>query len=86
MDPITGKLRDTENEDKDYDEINLIEPGFNSGLNQVMGPISESIWVTENDMVILPGSYYEDPIFIWEPSPGCYCYRIILIQEPRRQL
>jgi aldose sugar dehydrogenase len=24
--------------------------------------------VTENDMVILPGSYYEDPIFSWEPS------------------
>jgi aldose sugar dehydrogenase len=24
--------------------------------------------VTENDMVILPGSYYEDPIFSWEQS------------------
>ena len=51
-------------------EINLVEPGFNSIQNQVMRPILESIWVTESDMVILPGSYYEDPIFSWEPSLG----------------
>ncbi len=70
IDPITGKLWDTENGDKDYDEINLVEPGFNSGWNQVMGPISESTGITENDMVILPGSYYGDPIFSWEPSLG----------------
>jgi aldose sugar dehydrogenase len=70
IDPITGKLWDTENGDKVYDEINLVEPGFNSRWNQVMGPNSESIWVTENYMVILPDSYYDHLIFIWEPSLG----------------
>lgn len=34
-----------------------------------MGPISESS-VTINDLVGLPGSYYGDPIFSWEPSLG----------------
>lgn len=68
MDPITGKLWDTENEDKDYDEVNLVEPGFNSGWNQVMESISDPIRVMEKDKVILPGTYYEDPIFSWEPS------------------
>lgn len=31
IDPVTNNLRDTENGDKDYDEINLVYPGFNSG-------------------------------------------------------
>lgn len=30
VDPVTGVLWDTENGDKDFDEINLIKPGFNS--------------------------------------------------------
>lgn len=69
IDPVTGTLWDTENGDKDYDEINLIYPGFNSGWKQLMGPISNN-GVTENDLVKLPGSYYGDPIFSWEPSLG----------------
>jgi glucose/arabinose dehydrogenase len=35
FDPITGKLWDTENGGRD--EINLVEPGFNSGWKQVSG-------------------------------------------------
>ena len=69
IDPVTGNLWDTENGDKDYDEINLVYPGFNSGWKQLMGPISNS-GVTENDLAILSGSYYGDPIFSWEPSLG----------------
>ncbi len=69
IDPVTGNLWDTENGDEDYDEINLVYPGFNSGWKQLMGPISNS-GVTENDLAILPGSYYGDPIFSWEPSLG----------------
>ena len=69
IDPVTGTLWDTENGDKDFDEINLIYPGFNSGWKQLMGPISNN-GVTENDLVKLPGSYYGDPIFSWEPSLG----------------
>jgi aldose sugar dehydrogenase len=37
FDPITGKLWDTENGPKFGDEINLVEPGFNSGWNKVVG-------------------------------------------------
>ena len=31
VDPVTGVLWDTENGDKDFDEINLVKPRFNSG-------------------------------------------------------
>ena len=39
FDPITGKLWDTENGEDVYDEINLVEAGFNSGWKAVIGPI-----------------------------------------------
>ena len=37
FDPITGKLWNTENGEDFGDEINLVEPGFNSGWNKVQG-------------------------------------------------
>jgi hypothetical protein len=37
FDPITGKLWDTENGVIFGDEINLVEPGFNSGWNKIDG-------------------------------------------------
>jgi aldose sugar dehydrogenase len=37
FDPVTGKLWDTENGPDHGDEINLVEPGFNSGWGVVMG-------------------------------------------------
>ena len=37
FDPVTGKLWDTENGATYGDEINLVEPGFNSGWQQVQG-------------------------------------------------
>lgn len=42
FDPITGKLWDTENGPGYGDEINLVEPGFNSGWNkaQAMWPVT----------------------------------------------
>jgi aldose sugar dehydrogenase len=42
FDPVSGKLWDTENGPTFGDEINLVEPGFNSGWVQVMG-----IWTPE---------------------------------------
>jgi|TARA_B100001971_G_scaffold180803_1_gene177217 hypothetical protein len=39
VDPVTGYLWDTENGDNYYDEINLVQPGFNSGWKMVMGPV-----------------------------------------------
>ncbi|HSF49750.1 MAG TPA: PQQ-dependent sugar dehydrogenase [Nitrososphaeraceae archaeon] len=37
FDPITGKLWDTENGPQFGDEINLVEPGFNSGADKIYG-------------------------------------------------
>ncbi|HEX6294928.1 MAG TPA: PQQ-dependent sugar dehydrogenase [Nitrososphaeraceae archaeon] len=37
FDPITGKLWDTENGPQFGDEINLVEPGFNSGADKFYG-------------------------------------------------
>jgi glucose/arabinose dehydrogenase len=37
FDPLTGKLWDTENGDACCDEINLVDPGFNSGWRKVAG-------------------------------------------------
>jgi glucose/arabinose dehydrogenase len=37
FDPVTGKLWDTENGPEYGDEINLVEPGFNSGWSTVQG-------------------------------------------------
>jgi aldose sugar dehydrogenase len=37
FDPVTGNLWDTENGPGYGDEINLVEPGFNSGWGRVMG-------------------------------------------------
>ena len=37
FDPVTGNLWDTENGPGFGDEINLVEPGFNSGWSRVQG-------------------------------------------------
>jgi glucose/arabinose dehydrogenase len=40
FDPKSGNLWDQENGEDAYDELNLIEPGMNSGWIQVIGPLS----------------------------------------------
>ena len=45
FDPVTGKLWDTENGPNYGDEINLIEPGFNSGWAQIQG-----IWTPKGEI------------------------------------
>ena len=67
FDPLTGNLWDTENGPASFDEINLVRPGFNSGWQTVMGPISLS-GDTEDDLVNFPGSQYADPKFSWAES------------------
>jgi glucose/arabinose dehydrogenase len=69
IDPITGTLWEAENGDEDYDEINLVKPGFNSGWKKLMGPMSESE-LKQKDLVNFPGSHYSDPVFSWNPSLG----------------
>jgi aldose sugar dehydrogenase len=70
FDPVTGKLWDAENGEDVFDEINLVEPGFNSGWKSVMGPMSTNVGVSESDLVNIPGSYYADPAFSWAESRG----------------
>ena len=43
FDPVTGKMWDTENGPTFGDEINLVEPGFNSGWVKVQG-----IWYVQS--------------------------------------
>ena len=70
FDPVTGKMWDAENGEDVFDEINLVEPGFNSGWKQVMGPISANTGVSESNLVNMPGSQYLDPAFSWAESRG----------------
>ena len=73
VDPISGLLWDTENGLDSYDEVNIVYPGFNSGWNQIMGPISDSDTEQadlEEELVIFDGSKYVDPVFSWEEPIG----------------
>jgi glucose/arabinose dehydrogenase len=73
MDPISGLLWDTENGPDSYDEMNIVHPGFNSGWNQIMGPISHSSIEQEDleeELMIFDGSKYADPIFSWKDPVG----------------
>ena len=78
FDPLTGKLWDTENGPSFGDEINLIEPGFNSGWKDVQG-----IWKVkggmEGNVALNPSdgladfggkAKYSAPEFIWENVVG----------------
>lgn len=70
FDPLSKKLWDTENGEKTYDEINLVNPGFNSGWKKIMGPIERNTSVTTQQLVNFPGSHYSDPVFSWLKSIG----------------
>jgi aldose sugar dehydrogenase len=70
FDPVTGRLWITENGDDAYDEINIIEPGFNSGWHKIMGPIGRTNMTVENDLIIFDGAKYQDPIFSWHTPVG----------------
>jgi aldose sugar dehydrogenase len=69
FDPLTGILWDAENGPTEYDEINIVLPGFNSGWNRVMGPIGIE-GITTQDLVQFQGSHYADPVFSWLESDG----------------
>jgi glucose/arabinose dehydrogenase len=69
FDPVSGTLWATENGPDRHDEINVVQPGFNSGWERVMGPMSQSS-ASEGDLVMLDGAHYADPAFSWEGSRG----------------
>jgi aldose sugar dehydrogenase len=64
FDPVTQKLWMTENGPDAYDEINLAEPGFNSGWVHIMGPDARSPQGSDG-LFQVPGSHYADPKFSW---------------------
>ena len=71
FDPLTAKLWDTENGEDMYDEINVVEPGFNSGWYKIMGPISRNNNSDiESELVKFNGSHYLDPVFSWFTTIG----------------
>jgi aldose sugar dehydrogenase len=69
FDPITGKLWDTENGPSQYDEINIVIPGFNSGWEKIQGPIARANETTDV-LVQFNGSHYADPVFSWRQPPA----------------
>ncbi len=69
FDSVTGKLWDTENGPDAYDEINLVEPGFNSGWEKIMGPDRRDPQGVAS-LFSLAGSHYADPKFSWRTPVG----------------
>jgi glucose/arabinose dehydrogenase len=69
FDPVTGNLWDTENGPESGDEINLVEPGFNSGWEVVQG-----IMRNYQDISLLENfggkGKYSDPELAWEKNVG----------------
>jgi glucose/arabinose dehydrogenase len=65
-DPITSSLWMTENGPNDYDEVNRVTPGMNSGWNKLEGPDSRDPQGLA-DLWNMPGSVstYSDPEFSW---------------------
>ena len=77
FDPVTGKLWDTENGAACCDEINLVDPGFNSGWRKVQG-FWEVKGNTYGNMVQNPTDLvdfggkgkYRSPEFVWLNTTG----------------
>src|SRR5918992_655707 len=80
FDPVTGNIWDTENGPKFGDEINLVEPGFNSGWSEVQG-----MWTREGggdrssqNVILNPANLldfggkakYSPPEFTWVHNIG----------------
>ncbi len=93
FDPVTGDLWDTENGPTEYDEINRVVPGLNSGWTQIMGPdLRDPQGVA--DLWMAPGAVYKDPVFSWavpiaptalafpaSPLVGCGQYHNLLVGD-----
>jgi glucose/arabinose dehydrogenase len=65
FDPVTGDLWDTENGASDFDEINRVFKGFNSGWEKIMGPSSRRGGVPGDLVSLGPAAVYDDPRFSW---------------------
>jgi aldose sugar dehydrogenase len=73
FDPVTGNIWDTENGPGEGDEINLVEPGFNSGWQEIQGMASSNAdgFNLEENIVDFEGKgKYSDPEFEWRETLG----------------
>ncbi|MGB8034404.1 MAG: PQQ-dependent sugar dehydrogenase [Nitrososphaeraceae archaeon] len=81
FDPLTGRLWDTENGPAYGDEINLVQPGFNSGWEAIQGiwrPVPKHLDIYAGSAVINPNNLvtfngkgkYRSPEFIWYQPTG----------------
>ncbi|HEY7109376.1 MAG TPA: PQQ-dependent sugar dehydrogenase [Nitrososphaeraceae archaeon] len=78
FDPISGNLWDVENGPEFGDEINIVEPGFNSGWNKIQGVWTPDGNAPGNIKTDIKGLYgfnhtgkYIQPALSWyQPSPG----------------
>ena len=71
FDPITGILWDTENGPHEGDEINLVNPGFNSGWQEIVGFSSMQRKFDNDNLVTFNGKgKYEEPKLVWAHSTG----------------
>jgi aldose sugar dehydrogenase len=69
FDPLTGKLWDTENGPGSNDEINLVQPGFNSGWLPIQGKAPANFDFQQ--LVDFGGKgVYRDPEFSWVDTVG----------------
>jgi glucose/arabinose dehydrogenase len=70
FDPVTGKLWDTENGPNYGDEINLVEPGFNSGWKRQQGFLVNPYYPNEFVNIGESGKKgnYSDPEFVWNQT------------------
>jgi aldose sugar dehydrogenase len=87
FDPLTGNLWDTENGPSYGDEINLVEPGFNSGWQIIQGVnrvdpnnvrLPSGKGLDPEDLVNFGGTgKYSDPEFVWNISVGPSAIRFL---------
>jgi glucose/arabinose dehydrogenase len=69
FDPVTGNLWESENGAGCCDEINLVEPGFNSGWPEVAGLSGSEAEFDPAQLVDFGGrGKYSDPEFVWEDT------------------
>lgn len=71
FDPVSGKLWMTENGPGNNDEINLVEPGFNSGWQETMGLVEDNEEFDTSELVDFNGKgHYRDPELVWLNTAG----------------
>jgi glucose/arabinose dehydrogenase len=77
FDPVTGRLWDTENGPVCGDEVNLVEPGFNSGWDKIQGMSSKNRnsekeychdWGLSTLMKFGGRGTYSDPELVWSST------------------